>query len=491
MGAPTRSDIEAWADTVDELTDFADAYGAAAAKLETATDAHVQQLSMPGGTEWDGAAADAAQAASYADRKTVYEAADLMREMQKAVNKGAGDISLARHLALDAINDAEADDFRVGDDLTVADLRRYTSQQASLYETRKTTAEQHHNYIAMRARALTSEDAQLGVKLEAAASALHDMIPPAWNAPNDTTIQSVEFKQGPIGQPEDEANRRQNQIEAFKQVYGREPTSASDWKTASVLDPHSYSAMSRGVPPEIRVVEIRPVPGQGVVRSSQWIEQRDVLSGAGKRDFGNNRGPDAHFDPEDTKVTTYIDYENGLVVIRQNPSVELNPDGGPGEVAIRSPEGNVTQTSDGAVRVRFDAANPFAPDIAKSPPGPIADHAWTVNGDLVFTPGSDGVRVDGTRTDYPSMEVYQDLPDASTRTVIIDPADSGRSWGPIANLPYHHEVGMGGRAFAPFDSGGWNPRYDVPVPLPSTEFGPVDSPPSIPQTRAPSGPTQF
>ncbi|TMS52956.1 hypothetical protein E0T84_13200 [Mycobacterium sp. DBP42] len=63
--------------------------------------------------------------------------------------------------------------------------------------------------------------------------------------------------------------------------------------------------------------------------------------------------------------------------------------------------------------------------------------------------------------------------------------------GPTTNLPYHHEVGMGGRAFAPFDSGGWNPRYDVPVPLPSTEFGPVDSPPSVPQTRAPSGPTQF
>lgn len=145
------------------------------------------------------------------------------------------------------------------------------------------------------------------------------------------------------------------------------------------------------------------------------------------------------------------------------------------------PEAVVQQNSDGAVRIKFDAANPFAPEIAQNPPWPLSDNPWTVNGDLVFTPSADGVHVDGTRTNYPSMEVYQDLPDGSTRTVLIDPAIAGNSTGPMVNLPEHHDVGIGGRAFAPFDTGAWNPKYDVQIPLPSTEAGPVTSPPIVSQ----------
>src|SRR5690606_40102148 len=114
------------------------------------------------------------------------------------------------------------------------------------------------------------------------------------------------------------------------------------------------------------VVEIEPVPGQGVVRVSQWIEQRDVISGPTTRDFGNDRTADPHFDPADTKVTTYIDYENGLVVVRQNPSVELDSDGGPGEVKIGVPEAVIQQNGDGAVRVKYEAGNPFAPWPSRS-----------------------------------------------------------------------------------------------------------------------------
>jgi hydrolase family protein len=295
------------------------------------------------------------------------------------------------------------------------------------------------------------------------------------NGYDPAPIQALDAPEAPT-KPDADANRQQNQIDAFIRVFGRAPSSAADWDTAAALDPHSYDPKYDGVGPEIRVVKIQPVPGQGLVRVSQWIEQRDV-SNLPRRDFGDNRTANPSFSPENARVTTYIDYENGIVVMRQNPSVQQDSSGKPAQVKVGVPQGSVTQTSDGAVRIKYDAGNPFAP--IRNLPG-LADHPWTVNGDLVFTPGPGGVHVDGTRTDYPSMEVYQDLPHGSTRTMLVDPAQSGEAWGPIANLTGHHDVGIGGRAFEPFDKSGWNPRYDVRVPLPSTDFGSTSNPPSVP-----------
>ncbi|MEO6793913.1 MAG: DUF4226 domain-containing protein [Mycobacterium sp.] len=300
-------------------------------------------------------------------------------------------------------------------------------------------------------------------------------------------IQAVDhtFKQAP---PTDDARRR-NQIDAFKEVFHRNPVSASDWATAAALDAHTYDPKFQGVDSEVRVARIAPVSGQGVVRASQWIPQRDVTSfPPWKRDFGNEGGPNSHFDPEDTKVTTYIDYDNGIVVMRQNPSVELNDSGAPGRVKVGVPQGSVAQAADGSVRIKYDAGNPLAPGVTTDAHGPFADHRLSVNGDLVFTPGPGGVHIDGTRTDYPSLEVYQDLPGGTTRTVLIDPAQSGRSAGPVLNLPFHHDVGIGGKAFAPFDHGGsWNPRFDVRTPLPVTDFGPTAAPPSVPSSSGKPG----
>lgn len=280
------------------------------------------------------------------------------------------------------------------------------------------------------------------------------------------TIQSVDhsFKRGPAS---DDA-RRSNQIDAFREVFGRDPVSRSDWTTAAALDAHTYDPKFQGVNSEVRVARIDPVPGQGVIRASQWIPPRDVKSGFFSRDFGNDRGPNARFDPEDTKVTTYIDYENGVVVMRQNPSVELNGSGGPGRVAVGVPQGSIAQAADGSVRIKYDAGNPLVPGFTTDAHGPLRDNRLSVNGDLVFTPGYDGVYIDGTRTNYPSLEVYQDLPSGGTRTVLIDPAHSGNTWlGPVTNLPIHHEVGVGSSRFAAFDDAA------------ARDFGPVYAPPSV------------
>ncbi|QIS05123.1 hypothetical protein F5X71_24895 [Nocardia brasiliensis] len=276
--------------------------------------------------------------------------------------------------------------------------------------------------------------------------------------------------------------RTQAAAAAFEAVFGRPPTSPTDWQTAHILNPNSYTPKFQGVAPVIQVVKIDKVPGQGVVRAAQYIEQRDVSSWPPpKRDLGDNRTADPHFDPEHAKVSTYIDYENGIVVLRQNPSVRQNPDGSPGEVQIGIPQGEVWQANDGSVRIKYDAGNPFAPDWTANAPGDtkLDQHGVTVNGDLVFKPGANGVEVHGTRTDYPSLEVYQDDPQGNTRTVVLDPAVSGRSWGPSVNLPFHHDIGLGETATRPFQE--WNSTYDVPGPdKPSTPIGPTTNPPHVP-----------
>lgn len=182
VGLPARSEIEGWIDTINDLSSSATTYRAAAERVEAAADAHVQQMSSPGGTVWEGDAADTARESSYVDRGVVYGAADHMRGLAKIASLGAQNLGQARDRALDAIYDAESDDFQVGNDLAVTDTRRYTSRELSLYASRKAKAEEHHTYIAMRAGALASEDADVGAKLQAGAADLTGMIPLGWGS---------------------------------------------------------------------------------------------------------------------------------------------------------------------------------------------------------------------------------------------------------------------------------------------------------------------
>lgn len=466
-GWPTRSQLQA--------TDFsyfgqvADWLGKIRPNAENALETLTEDVKRPGGVDWEGAAAEAAIVQAAADlvraRSTLWSWDDVAQRLPLWQDN----LEAGKRLVLDAVDDAERDGFQVSDDYTVTDTRASYASQAER-DARQAAANGHAGFIWHRVATLVGNQSSIDTSLKAMTA--------KWGTltfPESGGVRAVDFKQG-TGSAQEEDKRRQNQIDAFKHLFGREPTSAADWSTAAALDPHSYDPKYQGVPPEIRVVKIRPVPGQGVVRVSQYIEQRDVTGSLdGGRDFGDNRTANPHFDPQNARVTTYIDYENGIVVMRQNPSVQLNDNGGAGQVKVGVPQGSVTQKPDGAVRIKYDAGNPFAPRISAK----IPDHPWTVNGDLVFTPAPGGVHVDGTRTDYPSMEVYQDLPNGTTRTVLIDPAIAGNSAGPMVNLPFHHDVGIGGQAFDPFDRGGWNPRYDVRVPLPATDFGPVANPPSV------------
>lgn len=458
---PSLSQILGW-DT-EHLSRAATDWSTTAQRWEDAFDTVHRGMLAPGGTVWVGAAAEAAQERAFADLVRVRGLADTLSDSATVARRGAEQLEYLKRQAIEAVREAREAGFTVGEDLSVIDTGKYSGVRA-------VAAQRYRVAITARAAALSAADRDIAARISAAATALNSV-------GFSESPKQVQALDAPLS-PSREDERRRNQIEAFRKVFGRDPVSASDWTTAAGLDPHTYDPKFRGTNSDVEVVRIKPVPGQGVVRSSQWIPDREVRGAPPwSHDLGNNRGPNSNFDPEDTKVTTVIDYDNGIVIMRQNPSVLENSDGSPGEVRVGHPTGTVTQLQDGSVRIKYGSGNPFAPEVSRDP-NITEGHPWTVNGDLVFTPGVNGVSVNGTRTDYPSMEVYQDMPDGSTRTIIIDNAAHTGQQGPMTNLPFHHDVGSGGKAFAPFDTGGWNPRYDVPTPLPGTAFGPPEQAPS-------------
>lgn len=272
--------------------------------------------------------------------------------------------------------------------------------------------------------------------------------------------------------------RRDNESAAFMEIFGRKPTSAVDWQTAAALDPHSYATRYSGKPPSIVVGRIEPVPGQGFIKAGLFIPSDQVFN-IPRNDLGDNRGFDPDFAPGDTRVSLYVDYENGLVIARQNPSVDVD-----GDVAVLLPEVKVQQTPGGAVRIQYEAKNAFAPPRAE-----VSGHV--VRGDVVITPGAGGrpAAVDGIIGDYPSLEIYQSMPDGSSHTLAQDAADSGNAFGPLTELPFFHRIGEGSAAFAPYASpvpGAFRDFIDIVPgvrewvdPNMPTDLGPTDQVPNV------------
>lgn len=192
-------------------------------------------------------------------------------------------------------------------------------------------------------------------------------------------VRPVDHRWKTGGGSDTDDDRKKNQKEAFKQVYGRAPTSPSDWEMATALDPHTYTPDFKWTQAEVRVVRINPVPGQGVVRASQWIPQRDVTT--------------------------------------------------PGHVKVGVPQDSVTQIPGRSGADQIRRGEPIRTGshnkYLRAARWPLGLSQWWSG----FHPGTGGVHVDGTRTNYPSMEVYQDMPNGTTRTVLIDPARSGSGEG--------------------------------------------------------------
>ncbi len=271
-------------------------------------------------------------------------------------------------------------------------------------------------------------------------------------------------------------SRLTNQIAAFATVFGRHPSSSADWETAAALDPHSYAPKNQGVAPNIVVGRIEPRPGQGVVRANLFIPSATVKDPKPWWPFfddnaGDNRRFDPAAGPENARVAMEVDYENGLVVARQNPSVNLST----GQVKAGTPNVRVGQRRDGSVSIGYAAADPFSPGGEQ-----LAKNTLCVQGQLTVQPGSPVPGVGGMVSGFPALEVYHDHPvangvDVPTTTTMARmwPYATGE-WGPLLGLPYATPVGG---PHVPLPLGAASEMPLLPQRL--TRLGPVTDPPAV------------
>jgi hypothetical protein len=118
VGAPSLSEIQAW--DITHLESAASDWTATAQHWEASfTSIHRASVS-PGGTVWEGVAAEAAQERAFADLVKVRGLADVLHESAAIARRGAETLNSAKQSVLDAVKDASAAGYMVGEDLSVA-----------------------------------------------------------------------------------------------------------------------------------------------------------------------------------------------------------------------------------------------------------------------------------------------------------------------------------------------------------------------------------
>lgn len=155
---PTRSEIEEW-DTCD-LTDAAVRWRALAEESEEAFAQHRANIVS---TEWSGDAKDAAVNRVTADAVVVGNHGHVQREGAQIAEDGGNGIRAAKREALEAIAEAEANGFEVGEDLAVRDTRRI---DVTTMAERTMAAREHAEDIRWFAERLVQADELAGKRLQ-------------------------------------------------------------------------------------------------------------------------------------------------------------------------------------------------------------------------------------------------------------------------------------------------------------------------------------
>lgn len=167
---PTLSAVEGW--STEYLTAAASHWTGMAITWEDTFTEVANEARAPGGAQWDGAAATAAQLRTHNDRLVVIGAADELHSAAAVARAGADEVSTARQRAIAAISQARSAGFYVAEDLSVSYRGRVTAANASAVQAQ---AQALGASIRTKATELSTVDQRVGAKLTESAVSVAKM----------------------------------------------------------------------------------------------------------------------------------------------------------------------------------------------------------------------------------------------------------------------------------------------------------------------------
>lgn len=263
-GIPSRSAIEGW-DT-QHLKSAAQSWTATALLWEDSFNAVHQGAMRPGGTVWEGEAADAAAEQTFADLVTVRGASDRLTEAAGIASRGADQLLYLKRSALAAIDDARADGFVVGEDLSVSDDS--VLPVGPLLAARQALAEEHAAEIHARAAALSLADHVVAANISAALAPLAEVVfddAQEWTG----TVHALDFKQSPGDRPRPGDTPYKTDAEI---PVGEDPAEVKRWWDGLPQD--RKDELLRDWPEQIGALDGVPVADRSTANTT--VMQRDI-----------------------------------------------------------------------------------------------------------------------------------------------------------------------------------------------------------------------
>src|ERR1700754_1484862 len=161
-GVPSLSEIQAW--DVAHLEGAATDWKATAEHWESSFTSIHRVTVSPGGTVWEGVAAEVAQERAFADLVEVRGLTDVLHESSAIARRGAETLDAAKRSVLDAVEEASSTGYVVGEDLSVAPPRASVAAAAQ--------AQVYAADIQQRAAQLVAHDEAIAAKIATASAPL-------------------------------------------------------------------------------------------------------------------------------------------------------------------------------------------------------------------------------------------------------------------------------------------------------------------------------
>jgi hypothetical protein len=169
---PTLAQISDW--DVHHLVDAAAQWNQTADLWEDAFQGAWQGTMRPGGTTWEGSAAETAQDLAWRDLVKVRGSADALRAAARIAHTGAASLRDVKRLALNAVEEARSNEFTVGEDLAVTEVRyRFVARER---ESRESMADDHTADIRHHAANLVALDRDIAHRLRETMGGINDPI---------------------------------------------------------------------------------------------------------------------------------------------------------------------------------------------------------------------------------------------------------------------------------------------------------------------------